>query len=165
MSIFSQMQDFLEKESDNINLKILKFKTWHTQNNTVNLDIIIENKDNSITGLQECGKINKLARLWLKNANMLTKTNLSVGVPGIDRELFSIEDFQRFTNEKVKIELKELTEGKKRIKGFIKSVKYDVITLESDSETIEIKSDLIERANIIPDWDKIMKRAKEKNKQ
>lgn len=163
MSIFSQMQEFLEKEASNMNLKILKFKTWHTPNNNINLDILIEKADGSITGLDECKKISKLSSLWLKNANMSNKTNLSVGVPGIDRELFSINDFEKFLNEQVKIELKEnLSDNRKRLKGFIKSVKYDLITLESESEQIEIKFDMIEKANIIPDWEKIMKKAKVK---
>jgi len=99
-----------------------------------------------------------------QNNNLLNKTNLSVRVPGIDRELFSPQDFARFVGEKVQIELKELTKDRKRIKGFIKSVECDLITLESDSNDFQIQWDLIEKASIIPDWDKIMKLTKIKKK-
>lgn len=160
MSIFKQMQNFLDEEAKNIGLNILKFATWHTENNNVNLEIVIENIDYSITGLEECSQINKLALLWLKNENLLSKTNVSVSVPGIDRQLFSIKDFERFQGEKVKIELNQLVNKRKRIKGFIKSVKCDVITLETDEGNLEIAANLIEKANIVPDWEKIMKRTR-----
>jgi ribosome maturation factor RimP len=159
-----ELRTFLENESKDIGLKILKFSIWHSESNNTNLDILIEKEDNSPTDLNDCSKINKLALLWLKNNNLLNKTNLSVRVPGIDRELFSPQDFARFVGEKVQIELKELTKDRKRIKGFIKSVECDLITLESDSNDFQIQWDLIEKASIIPDWDKIMKLTKIKKK-
>ncbi len=164
MSIFNQMHEFLAKECDGLNLKILKFSTWHTENNNVNVDIIVEKADLQPTDLSDCSKINKLALLWLKNANMNRRTNLSVRVPGIDRELFNPQDFERFAGQQVQIELKELINNRKRYKGFIKFVKYDLITLESNSEIIELDWNLIEKASIVPDWDKIMKKVKVKNK-
>ena len=164
VDIMKELRTFLENESKDIGLKILKFSIWHSESNNTNLDILIEKEDNSPTDLNDCSKINKLALLWLKNNNLLNKTNLSVRVPGIDRELFSPQDFARFVGEKVQIELKELTKDRKRIKGFIKSVECDLITLESDSNDFQIQWDLIEKASIIPDWDKIMKLTKIKKK-
>lgn len=163
MSIFNEMENFLKEEAAGLNLKILKFSTWHTENNTINLDILVEKADLQPTDLADCSKINKLALMWLKNANMLKKTNLCVAVPGIDRELFSLDDYQRFVGKQIRMELKEpITENRKRIKGFIKFVKCDLITIESNSDTFEIKWDLIEKASIVPDWDNIMKKAKVK---
>ncbi len=164
VDIMKELRTFLENESKDIGLKILKFSIWHSESNNTNLDILIEKEDNSPTDLSDCSKINKLALLWLKNNNLLNRTNLSVRVPGIDRELFSPQDFARFVGEKVQIELKELTKDRKRIKGFIKSVECDLITLESDSNDFQIQWDLIEKASIIPDWDKIMKLTKIKKK-
>lgn len=157
-----EMHDFLVQESALIDLKILKYSMWHSENNNINLDILVEKADLSPTNLDDCTKVNKLALLWLKNNNLANRTNLCVRAPGLDRELFSIEDFIRFIGEKVQVELKELTNNRKRLKGFIKSVECDLITLETDSEKFEIQWDLIEKASIVPDWDKIMKEARKK---
>jgi|GEM_PF-3121461 len=157
-----EMHQFLIQEAGPLELKILKFSMWHSENNNINLDILVERADLAVTGLEECNKINKLALLWLKNNNLSGRTNLCVRVPGLDRELFSLEDFRRFIGEKVNVELKELIHNRKRLKGFIKSVEYDVITLETDSERFEIQWDLVEKSSIIPDWDKIMKEARKK---
>jgi len=162
MSIFNQLHEFLAQESALLNLKILKFSTWHTENNNINLDILIEKADLQPTDLGDCVKVNKLALLWLKNANMSSKTNLSVRVPGIDRELFSPHDFARFIGEQVQIELKDAIDNRKRFKGFIKSVKCDLIAIESNCQALEFDWNLIEKASIVPDWDKIMKKVKVK---
>lgn len=160
MSTLKEMQQFIETEAMPLGLKILKFSIWHTENNNINLDILIEKTDLSVTDLTDCTKINKLALLWLKNANLSNRTNLSVRVPGIDRELFSVDDFARFKGEQVHVILKEAIQERKNFKGFIKSAECDVITLESNSDIFELSWDLIEKASIIPNWDKIMKRAK-----
>lgn len=162
MSIFNQLHEFLAQESALINLKILKFSTWHTENNNINLDILIEKADLQPTDLSDCSKVNKLALLWLKNANMSSKTNLSVRVPGIDRELFTPDDFARFIGQQVQIELKDAIDNRKRFKGFIKSVKCDLIAIESSCQILEFDWHLIEKATIVPDWDKIMKKVKVK---
>jgi ribosome maturation factor RimP len=118
--------------------------------------------DYSITSLNECQKVTKLALLWLKNANMLSKTNLSIRVPGLDRELFSIEDFARYKGSKVRIELKNdfSEDSQKNFKGFIKNVECDLITLESEKQEIKLQFSAINKASIIPDWEAIMKKAR-----
>lgn len=161
---FDEMEEFIKAEAINLNLKILKFSVWNTKNNNFNLDILVEKADLTPTSLEDCNKINSLARLWLKNMNLLQKTNLSVALPGIDRQLFSIEDFVRFQEEKIQIELKEPVDNQKRFKGFIKSVECDLITIESDSNVLKFEFNLIDKANIIPNWNKIMKKVKIKDR-
>jgi ribosome maturation factor RimP len=161
--MFDDLKSFLEEQANNFEISILKFSIWRSSANTPNLDILIERKGYEPTGIAECTKIHKQINLWLKNENMLGKVKIVVRCPSIDRELFSIEDFERFKAEKMSITLKDLVDGQRNLKGFIKSIKDEIIAFENEGSLIEISLENIEKARLVPDWAKIMKESKGKN--
>ncbi len=54
---------------------------------------------------------------------------LEVSSPGLERELYSVEDFRRFTGQKVKVKLASAVNGQKVFIGQIDSVDGDEIVL------------------------------------
>ena len=78
---------------------------------------------------------------------------LEVSSPGIDRPLFSFEQFEQFVGSKVKLKLYHAIEGKRKIVGLIESVEGDDINIkDADSDSIiQVQIDDIDKANIITD--------------
>ena len=78
---------------------------------------------------------------------------LEVSSPGIDRPLFSLEQFAQFVGSKVKLKLYHAIEGKRKITGVIDSVEgEDIIVKEVDTDdSIQLQMDDVDKANIISD--------------
>ncbi|HEX6278879.1 MAG TPA: ribosome maturation factor RimP [Pyrinomonadaceae bacterium] len=58
---------------------------------------------------------------------------LEVSSPGLDRELFSLADFEKFTGRAAKVRLNDEREGQKVLNGRISKVDGDNITFEDRS--------------------------------
>ena len=78
---------------------------------------------------------------------------LEVSSPGMDRILFSAQQFSEFLGDDVKIKLNQMVDGRRKIKGKIASVDDGKITIQSDDEHITIAFDQIMRARINPGFD------------
>ncbi len=80
------------------------------------------------------------------------KFNLEVSSPGLDRPLFSLAHFQRFTGRAVKLRLRQPVDGQRKFKGEIEAVENDRIQIAlEDSKLLELEIDEIEKANLIPE--------------
>lgn len=78
---------------------------------------------------------------------------LEVSSPGMDRILFSAQQFSEFLGDDVKMKLNQMVDGRRKIKGKIASVDNEKITIQSDDEQITIAFDQIMRARINPGFD------------
>ena len=78
---------------------------------------------------------------------------LEVSSPGMDRILFSAQQFSEFIGEKVKMKLNQMVDGRRKIKGQILSVEGEQISIKSDEDQITIEFDKIMRARINPGFD------------
>lgn len=78
---------------------------------------------------------------------------LEVSSPGMDRILFSAQQFSEFVEQQVKVKLNQMVDGRRKIKGVIASVDGEQITIQSDDEQITIAFDQIMRARINPGFD------------
>lgn len=77
--------------------------------------------------------------------------NLEVSSPGLDRPLFSEEQFQRFSGKEAKVRLSVPMDGRKNFTGVIRGVSDGKVILEVDQQTVELPFDSIEKANLNPD--------------
>lgn len=78
---------------------------------------------------------------------------LEVSSPGMDRILFSAQQFSEYLNESVKMKLNQMVDGRRKIKGKINSVEGEIIAINTDDEIINIEFDKIMRARINPGFD------------
>jgi ribosome maturation factor RimP len=77
---------------------------------------------------------------------------LEVSSPGIDRPLFTAEQFARVCGQEVKVVLKAPLEGRRRLRGMLSSVEGERITLDAEGKTMEFEHALVESARVVPDW-------------
>jgi ribosome maturation factor RimP len=78
---------------------------------------------------------------------------LEVSSPGMDRILFSAQQFSEFLGVDVKMKLNQMVDGRRKVKGKIASVDNERITIQSDDEQITLAFDQIMRARINPGFD------------
>lgn len=82
--------------------------------------------------------------------------DLEVSSPGLDRPLFTEEQFKRFSGQAVKMKLAVPLNGRKKLKGVIQGVSAGNIELEVndeqlDEQVITVPFSSIDKANLIPD--------------
>ena len=79
---------------------------------------------------------------------------LEISSPGMDRPLFSLEHFERFKGEWVRLQLSQPLEGRRRYKARLLGVEGDEVLLAEDDHTFRIPYALIEKARLSPVFDK-----------
>ena len=78
---------------------------------------------------------------------------LEVSSPGMDRPLFTLEQFAKHAGELVKIKLRSPYEGRRNFQGPLRGVEeQDVVVLVDDHEYL-LPIDMIDKANIVPRFD------------
>ena len=141
-SLFQTLNEIVEKEGIRvINISI------NGASNSPNIQIIIDSNDG--INLENCSFVSKITSDLIKINNYFTDDyNLEVSSPGVNRQLFSIDDFNLYLGSLVKIKLKKQVKNQKNFLGKIKSLKNDIIIISTDKEDIEIDFKNIKKANI-----------------
>lgn len=75
---------------------------------------------------------------------------LEVSSPGLDRPLFTLEQFRQFVGEQVKVRLRAAYEGRRKFAGRLTAVEGDDVVVAIDDEEYLLPFDLIEKANVLP---------------
>ena len=141
-SLFQALNEIVEKKDMrviNINISGLA--------KSPSIQIIID----SIQGvsLDDCSFVSKLTNDIIKvNGYYSDDYNLEVSSPGVNRQLFSLDDFRLYENSMVKIKLKKPINNQKNILGIIKVIKSENIIVDMGEEEIEIEFKNIKKANI-----------------
>jgi len=84
--------------------------------------------------------------------------HLEVSSPGLDRQLFKFEQYQAYQNEILQIRTHESILGRRKFKGKVKSLSVDSVALEVDGEIYEIPFEAIEKAKVVPQFEKGLKK-------
>ena len=74
---------------------------------------------------------------------------LEVSSPGLDRILFTLEQFQAYTGHHLKLKLTESFEGKRNYSGQLKAVIDDEVVLIIGDHEYTLPYELIEKANLV----------------
>src|ERR1044071_8887637 len=102
--------------------------------------------------LDDCERVSRAVSETLDAADPIpAQYTLEVSSPGLDRVLRTREHFERFAGERVKLEMMQPVEGRKRFSGRLLGVGEREITLELESRRINLPIDDIHRARLAPD--------------
>jgi ribosome maturation factor RimP len=80
--------------------------------------------------------------------------NLELSSPGMDRPLFTASHYQQFVGERIKCKLRRTTSGRRNFTGKILAADDKSIRLAFDNQEVELMIDNIEKANLIPDFNR-----------
>lgn len=128
----------------------LNYEIYHIEyvkeNGEYYLRIYID-KEGSIT-LSDCEALSRrVSDVMDEKDPIQTAYFLEVSSPGLNRTLFTDDHFKKQIGKEVMIRFTKSFDGKKNIKGILKEVNDDSITVESD-ELITISKDKIKSANL-----------------
>ncbi|WP_136681631.1 ribosome maturation factor RimP [Neptunomonas sp. XY-337] len=77
---------------------------------------------------------------------------LEVSSPGMDRPLFTLEQFAAYRGHKIQMRLRVPFEGRRNFKGILNGVEGEDILLVVDDEEFLLPIDLLDRAQVIPQF-------------
>lgn len=77
---------------------------------------------------------------------------LEVSSPGLDRPLFTLEQYLRYVGHHVCIRLRAPYEGRRKFSGLLKGVEDEDIVLIVDKHEYLLPIDSIDKANIVPQF-------------
>ncbi|AAO57940.1 ribosome maturation factor RimP [Pseudomonas syringae pv. tomato] len=82
-----------------------------------------------------------------------TEYTLEVSSPGMERPLFTIEQFALYAGEQVRIKLRSPFEGRRNFQGLLRGVEEQDVVVQVEDHEFLLPIDLIDKANIIPTFD------------
>jgi ribosome maturation factor RimP len=101
--------------------------------------------------LDDCEKVSRAVSAVLDESDPIpNEYTLEVSSPGMDRVLRTQAHFARFAGERVKVEMIQLINGRKRFQGRLQKVGESEITLETDGGQVSLPIDDIHRARLVP---------------
>ena len=78
---------------------------------------------------------------------------LEVSSPGMDRPLFTLEQFAAHVGEQVKIRLRSPYEGRRNFQGVLRAVEGQDVVVQVDDHEYLLPVESVDKANIIPRFD------------
>lgn len=110
-------------------------------------------KEGSIT-LDDCTKVSRQVSGVLDVEDPITEEyTLEVSSPGVDRPLFTLEQYQQWAGAEVNIRLRVPFEGRRKYRGLVKGVEdQDVVVVVDDHELL-FPIESIDKAQVIPGFD------------
>lgn len=108
-------------------------------------------KEHGIT-VYDCEKVSRQISALFDVENPITgHYNLEVSSPGLNRPLFTLEQFKKVLGKQIKVQLKELVQERRRLKGILNKVTATDIYLIIEDEEIVLAFSNVEKANVIAD--------------
>jgi len=77
---------------------------------------------------------------------------LEVSSPGLDRPLFKLEDFDRFSGSQVKLRLRQMLDGRRNFTGRILGVEGESVRVEVDGSPRVFAIVDIDKARLVPEF-------------
>lgn len=79
---------------------------------------------------------------------------LEVSSPGMDRPLFRLEQYQESIGEIIELRLRMPFDGRRKFKGQLRGIEQEDIVLLVDNHEYLLPVELIEKAHIVPNFNK-----------
>jgi len=144
-----KVQAIIAPIADEMGLRVL----W-TEYKHETLTIFAENTKTGTITLDECTQLSREISPILEVEDPINAAyRLNISSPGIDRPLFTAEDFIRFTGLEAKIELSEPLgdniEGQRKFRGIIESADSQIIKLKTDQGMLDLPLANLYKAKLV----------------
>jgi ribosome maturation factor RimP len=104
-------------------------------------------------GVEDCASVSRQVSGILDVEDPISgEYTLEVSSPGMDRPLFTLEQYQAFVGHVVQLKLRMPFDGRRRFKGVLKGIEDEDIVLVVDQEEYLLPIDHIDKANIVPQF-------------
>mgnify|MGYP001188012089 CR=1 FL=1 len=112
------------------------------------LRIYIEREEG--VSIEDCEKVSRQVSALLDVEEPISgEFTLEVSSPGLDRPLFNAGQFEQFTGSEVRVRTSTPIDGRRKFKGLIEGVSGEVVSVQVEGKTFQLKQPDIEKANIV----------------
>jgi ribosome maturation factor RimP len=116
------------------------------------LRVYIDNPDGIL--IDDCEKVSRQISGVLDVEDPISgEYTLEVSSPGMDRPLFTLEQFAAHAGAQVKIRLRSPYEGRRNFQGVLCGVEEQDVVVQVDNHEYLLPIESIDKANIIPRFD------------
>jgi ribosome maturation factor RimP len=102
-------------------------------------------------GVDDCEKISQQVSTLLDRMQNDFEDNylLEVSSPGLERPLFSLDDYARFAGKTASVKLKTPVDGRRRMTAVITGVKGQTVLFSCDGTAVEVPGDAIASGHLL----------------
>ena len=112
------------------------------------LRIYIE-REEGVT-IEDCEKVSRQVSALLDVEDPIAgEYTLEVSSPGMDRPLFTVEQYSQYVGSEVDLKLRRPLDGRRKFKGQILKVSGDVVGLSVEGSEYDLEFSDIEKASIV----------------
>ncbi|KRG68879.1 ribosome maturation factor RimP [Pseudoxanthomonas dokdonensis] len=117
------------------------------------IDVPAAEQDSRIVNIDDCETVSREVSAQLDVEDPITGNyTLEVSSPGIDRPLFTLQQFARHQGESAKVNLKLPQLGRRRLQGMIVRIEDEQVVFAVDGNEVPVAFDNIDKARLVPDW-------------
>ena len=103
--------------------------------------------------VDDCAAVSRQLSATLDVEDPITQEyTLEVSSPGMDRPLFTLEQYQQYVNHIIELRLRMPFEGRRKFKGQLTGFEQEDIVLYVDNHEYLLPFELIEKANVVPQF-------------
>ena len=100
--------------------------------------------------IEDCEKVSRQVSALLDVEDPIAgEYTLEVSSPGVDRPLFSIEQYAQYVGSEVNLKLRRALDGRRKFKGQIIKVSGDIVGLLVEGTEYDLEHSDIEKASIV----------------
>lgn len=145
----------MQEQLDNIINSVvtgLSFQLWgyeyRPHSESALLRIFIENEGG--VSIEHCTKVSRQIGAALDVEDIIPVAYiLEVSSPGIDRVLFTPDQYARYIGDALKVRTRSPIEGRRNFKGVLEAVSDTDVSVKVDNETFVIPFNVVDRARLI----------------
>ena len=104
-------------------------------------------------GIEDCARVSRQVSSLLDVEGLLKDDyTLEVSSPGMDRRLFSLDQYKAYAGSTIKIQLRRPYDGRSKYSGQLKGIEGDEVILDFDDVEILFPYEVIAKANVVPEF-------------
>ncbi|MDQ5908630.1 MAG: ribosome maturation factor RimP [Pseudomonadota bacterium] len=123
---------------------------FHPRRNNALLRIYIDNKA-GIT-VDDCQRVSHQVSGVLDVEDLIAgQYTLEISSPGLDRPLFGAEHYERFAGSEVRLQLREMLNGRRKLIGRLQGIRDgEVVIVDSEGQEWRAPLEQIDKARLVP---------------
>ena len=100
--------------------------------------------------IEDCEKVSRQVSALLDVEDPIAgEYTLEVSSPGVDRPLFSVDQYAKYVGSEVNLKLRRAVDGRRKFKGQIIKVSGDIVGLLVEGTEYDLEHSEIEKASIV----------------
>jgi ribosome maturation factor RimP len=104
-------------------------------------------------GVDHCANVSRQVSAVMDVEDPIsTEYTLEVSSPGMDRPLFTLEQYSAFVGEWVEVKLRYAFEGRRNFKGVIIGIEEGDVIIAADGEEFLLPIESIDKGRVIPNF-------------